>query len=592
MLSRSIMMITNTATHWLPVFSLILWSNACQTADHHDSGKPSFDLSIRLNFEPDRLNPMLSKLSGASQIEGKIFLPLADYDPVRLTYEPVLIKSIPVITPVTDGPFAGGSRYEMEIMEEARWDDSTPVTGYDYLFTMKAAWDPYLVNTAWRSNLGSVVSVEIDQENPRRITVITRNQYILGLEVITNNDIYPEHIYDRDRLLRPYSYSEIIEYDTSKHSTLDSVLRQFANQFNDEKFSRSVISGAGPYAFVEWIPNQHIVLRRKENWWGSAFAERHPRFQANPSSITYYFIPEAQTAITALKDQRIDLVAELSAEQFNELKIYNDQYHTLNLDTPPVLQYYFITYNNDHPILGDRTVRQAISKLMNVKSLIDKLFFGLATRTVGPIPPGSLAYDHSLEPFAFDPDGASQLLKNNGWYDSDSDQILDKVIEGRKYDLTLNILTSNSQLSQDVAIILKAAAEKIGININIVPNELRKILQQVRMGQFDMACLAAVQSIGPYDPYNSWHSDNIGSNGSNYSRFSNQEADRVIDQIRTTLDEKTRQELYKEFQKIIHEEQPTLFLVAPKTPIASSNRLKVTPTPLRPGYFENTFSLQ
>lgn len=587
-----IICITNIATQWL-LWSIVLAGFlSCESESKESSDSERFDLSIRLSFEPDRLNPMLSKLSGATQIEGKIFFPLADYDPFTLTYNPVLLKSNPVITPISEGQYAGGSQYEMEIMDEAVWDDGTPVTGYDYLFTMKAAWNPYLSNTAWSSNLGSVAEIEVDSANPKKITVVTRTQYILGLEVITNNDIYPEHIYDSNRLLKPFSYRELMGFDTTQHASLDSILQQFANQFNHEKFSRQIVSGAGGYSFIEWIPNQQIVLRRKDNWWGSSFGEKHPRFLANPETITYFFIPEAQTAITALKDQRIDLVAELSPEQFTELKAYNDLNHTLNLDTPPVLQYFFIAYNNEHPILGDRMVRLAISKLMDVKSLIDQLFFGLASPTTGPILPFNPAYDHSLEPIALDPEGATGLLREAGWIDSDNDGIMDKIIDGRKLDLVLDILTSPSQLSQDVAIILKAEADKAGIKMNIRPNELGNILQRVRNGQFDMACLASVQAIGPYDPYNSWHSDNIGISGNNFSRFRNQQIDSLIDSIRSTLDTEERNVLYKQFQKIIHEEQPTLFLVAPKTPIASSSRLSFSPTSLRPGYFENTFILK
>jgi peptide/nickel transport system substrate-binding protein len=196
-----------------------------------------------------------------------------------------------------------------------------------------------------------------------------------------------------------------------------------------------------------------------------------------------------------------------------------------------------------------------------------------------------------LEPIALDPEGAADLLKRAGWIDSDNDGILDKIIDGRKHDMVLDIFTSPSQLSQDVAIILKAEADKAGIKMNIKPDDLKNIVQQARNAQFDLACLASVQSIGPYDPYNSWHSDNIGG-GNNLPRFRNQEVDLIIESIRSTLDTEERNILYKRFQKIIHHEQPTLFLVAPKTPIASSSRLSFSATSLRPGYFENTFTLK
>ncbi|MBK8505634.1 MAG: hypothetical protein IPL46_27625 [Saprospiraceae bacterium] len=564
---------------------------ACNNDPDHTNAEAQFDLSIRLGFEPDRLNPMLSKQTQATQIEGMIFLPLADYNPFNLKLEPVLLKSPPKITQITDGLYAGGSKYEMEIMNEARWDDGTPVTGHDYAFTMKAALDPYLVNTAWKAHMEHITEINIDSTNPNKITVLTNNRYILSEEVITTNDVYPEHIYDPQHLLKPYSFATLKSPDAEHDLQIDSILHDFADRFNDEKYSRSVVSGAGPYTFVEWIPNQQVVLKRKDQWWGALFEQKHPSFQAKPASITYYMIPDAQTAITALKDGKVNLVAELSPEQYTGLQQYNDINHSLTLEAPSVLQYYFIAYNSDRPGLREKAVRQAITRLMNVQSLIDQLFFGLAEPTVGPIPPQHKAYDQDLIPIGFDPAAAKKLLDQSGWKDTDQDGVIDKIVDGKKHDLHLHILTSRLQLSQDVAIILKVEVQKLGIKMDIIPDDLPKLLQDLNNGDFDLVCLSSSHSIGPYDPYNYWHSQ-ATTYGSNHFNFRNSTADSLITLIRETLDEDQRNQLYKQFQKILFEEQPALFLVSPRVPIAATSDLIFKTTTLRPGYFENTISLK
>lgn len=572
----------------LSIFLAIVLLISCKSEKEVRQSSTDFDLSIRLAFDPDRINPMLSRQVHASQIEGMIFLPLADYNPRNLRLEPILIKESPKISEVDPLNEAGGFKYEMEIMDEAIWDNGDPITGYDYEFTMKAALDPYLVNTTWRDQMGHIREILVDPDNPKKITVITNVKYILSEEVITTNDIYPEHIYDPEHLLKEFSFRDIKEFGGDESQKIDTILHRFADQFNDEKYSRSLINGGGPYQFEEWIPNQQIVLQRKENWWGSQFKEKHPCFEAYPSTITYYIIPDAQTALTALKDFKVDLVANLSPEQYRELEEYNSAEHPFTLEAPAVLQYYFIAYNNDKPALQDKNVRKAISLLMDIENLTNKLFFGLATRTVGPLPPQHEAYNHNLEPLPFDPEESKRLLTEAGWQDTNGDGILDKVINGEKIQLQLDILTTRSQLSQDVAIILKSEAEKIGIGFNIIPNDVSKLIEETGNGSYDLSCLASVQSIGPYDPYNFWHSDKAGPGGTNYFNFRNAEADSLIEKIRVTLDTEERNKLYLRFQEILYNEQAALFLVAPKTPVAVRGNLNFTSTTLRPGYFENT----
>jgi ABC-type transport system substrate-binding protein len=56
------------------------------------------------------------------------------------------------------------------------------------------------------------------------------------------------------------------------------------------------------------------------------------------------------------------------------------------------------------------------------------------------------------------------------------------------------------------------------------------------------------------------------------------------------VDERNQQ--YKQFQKILYEEQPALFLVSPQAPIAATADLIFKSTSLRPGYFENTMVIK
>jgi peptide/nickel transport system substrate-binding protein len=111
--------------------------------------------------------------------------------------------------------------------------------------------------------------------------------------------------------------------------------------------------------------------------------------------------------------------------------------------------------------------------------------------------------------------------------------------------------------------------------------------------EFDMVALAWVNTPGLDDMKQIWHSDASQEGGDNRVSFSNSECDKLIDEVRVTLDEAKRSEMYKRIQQIIYDEQPYIFLFVPNESIAIHNRFEGTETsPMRPGYTDGTFKLR
>ena len=114
----------------------------------NDRSHSNFALTLRLPNEPDCIHPIFSKSTYAAPIETLILLPPAEYDPVSLQLTPLLLESIPQAEPVTSGKHANGHVYKMKIRKGAEWSDHKPVTGEDYLFTIKSVYNPY-VDASW-----------------------------------------------------------------------------------------------------------------------------------------------------------------------------------------------------------------------------------------------------------------------------------------------------------------------------------------------------------------------------------------------------------------------------------------------------------
>ena len=66
----------------------------------------------------------------------------------------------------------------------------------------------------------------------------------------------------------------------------------------------------------------------------------------------------------------------------------------------------------------------------------------------------------------------------------------------------------------------------------------------------------------------------IAEKGSNFIGFKNKQADKLIEEARTEFDRDKRQELYRKFAEIIHEEQPYTFLFCRKSTVAVNKRFE------------------
>lgn len=541
-------------------------------------------LRIRLSSEPDRLNPILSRQGTAVQIERFIFSPLLDYNPFTMELEPILLESRPDIEFI-DGEAGSDTRMEMVIRDDAYWDDGSPITGLDYLFSMKVALNPYVANQSWANYISKITSISVDSLDQRRITVLLSGKYILSEEIAGGFQVYPRHIYDPQGVYDSISYMKCLNYRPDADPSLDTQLREYAEIFNSDRYSREIVQGSGPYEFVEWVSGQHIVLQKKAEWWGKGKTDLHPFLRTGADQLHYLIIPDNQTALTALKDGQLDVVSSISPEDFTDLQRYNDENGGLELLTPPVLQYYAIAYNNGHPVLSRVKVRQALSRLMDVDELIEQLFYGMGLRVQGPVHPTKPYYNELLTPIPFEPAKAKELLAEDGWQDSDKDGVLDQVINGKMERMEFSFLTTRSKLSQDVAILLAENAADAGINIEISPVD--NIGQRIEAGDYDLSTVAIRQNPGITDPYSNWHSENQEAGGNNFTKFSNPEADRIMEQLRITLDPVKIDQLMRQLQQIIYDEQPALFLVAPKTRLAVRDVFEVSESSVRPGFFEN-----
>lgn len=557
-----------------------------------DTSKKASDnvLDIALLKKPAVLNPLLNPGSTARVVFRNVFATMADFHPETYELSPILIKAVPEGEPINDGPYKGGVKYTIELREDAKWDNGSPITAKDVLFTIKAIKHPGTNCAGYRSLMKWITDIEIDPDNPRKATFFFKDYYILAKEVTVTAEVYPQYHYDPDNAMDEITITELDSENAKELIDANPKLVAFAKEFNGVKFARESISGAGPYRLKEWVSGQYILLEKKKNYW--AADTDVPSLMAKPDEIKFHFIADETATISQMKEGNIDVFTNMSGNTFFDLKENETYKDNFQYFTPELMRLYYIAINNSKSELADPDVRRALAKLVDVPKLIKILEGGLGTQSVGPINSRKPYFNKELKPIELDIEGAKTILASEGWSDTNNDGTVDKKIDGKKIELDLDIHITGSDLSKNIALLLQENAKKANININIITKAYKDIKREnLKKRDYDLFASALSQDLNMDDPYFRWHSDNDEPKKSNDVSYRSEIADELIEKIRLTQDDAQRTQYYKELQKVMYDDQPVIFLYNPQEKIIVSKDWKATPTMKRPGYFAGTFEL-
>jgi len=253
-------------------------------------------------------------------------------------------------------------------------------------------------------------------------------------------------------------------------------------------------------------------------------------------------------------------VATLSADQ--KLQVYS---------APDYLKYSVLFLNNSNPLFEDKAVRQAVSYAINRDKIIQTVLSGQGLPGKGPISPGSWAFDPKAGSYDYDPKKAEALLDAAGWRDTNGDGVREK--DGAA--LSFVILTNDDQRRIKVGESVAEDLRKVGFKTEVQAASWADLLKNYLTPRTFVGALAE-QWLLTADPdvYSLWDSSQIGNGGFNFAGSSNQRADQILEEARSTVDKARRQQLYSEFQSVWADEAPSVILYYPKFNWAVSRNIK------------------
>jgi peptide/nickel transport system substrate-binding protein len=219
---------------------------------------------------------------------------------------------------------------------------------------------------------------------------------------------------------------------------------------------------------------------------------------------------------------------------------------------------------------GSINVRKALSMAINKKEILEEYLQGLgelAASSVSPIFKSS--YNNEVRPYEYDPDEAKRLLALEGWKDEDRNGILEKGREEFKFKMYYPV---GNPLREYAVAVVKNNLKSVGIEMIPEKMELGTFIDNLYERKLD-SWIAGFGVPIPLDLKPYWYSDpNIGF--LNFASYKNVETDKILDRLETKISNERKNELIKEFQKVIHQDEPVTFLYWTPNIIVYNNRIK------------------
>ncbi len=548
------------------------------------------EVFVRIDAAPNNLNTYLNGGHAPSSfVSRQIAQTLGDLDPKTLEMKPTLVKSIPEVRIVQEGPRKGQFAYDFEIIPEAVWDNGSPVTAKDVDFTLKIVLHPGLP-ASFRGYLTQLSGMEIDPANPKKFSLYFSSFYMLSLETICSIPIYPAYNYDAGNRLANTPLSDFLDVSKTAQLANDPNLKAFVDELGQAKFANdpNAISGSGPYR-MEVMNEQGAILVKKQNWWGDKVVDQYPMLAAYPKKLVYKVVKDDLTLENMIKNGDLDLIGgAINPVKFLEMKGNDSISSKFNFLTMGYTQYNRWVLNHRNPILADVLVRRALTHVVDYDYFVNQVQRGMAVRIATPMPPNRPYFAKDLVPPDFNIAKAKELLSQAGWADTDGNGILDKVINGKREPLSFRLMAATMIKTNELfANSLKETARQAGIDLVIVSADLSVMSADTRSGNYDSALLGVGIFPGQVEYYQRFHSKSLAPAGDNRAAYMSPKADALIEAIRSEPDVAKRNALYLQVQQVFYAEVPEIPLFAPlQRLIISKKFMPGIESENRPGYYE------
>lgn len=291
--------------------------------------------------------------------------------------------------------------------------------------------------------------------------------------------------------------------------------------------------GTGPFQFVEWVDGTSVTLERYADYWGEP---------AGVEQLVFRGIEDPTARLAELQAGSIDMAVSLSPDDRETIE--GDS--SLEVVTATEnLNIGYIGLHQANTPLENQQVRQAVAHAVDWNEVVAAFFGEGATVATQFIPPGLVGFRDDLEPYAYDPERARELLAEAGFADGFSTQLWYMPVS-RPY----------FPSAEPVASAIASYLADIGIQAELQTEDWGTYLDDNQTGKFPMYMLGWSADFA--DPDNFIYTFFGGQEAELNFGYQNQEVTDLLVQARQEPDEAARAELYGQASQIIYDQVPAI----------------------------------
>jgi len=480
-------------------------------------------------------------LTDTTNINPVDWFTISDLDVVQLIYNTLVeVNSTGLPAPGLASSWSvssNGTVYTFNLVQNATWQDGTPVTAKDVAFTFNY-WKQY--HFPYYQALAALIkNATATSTYTAQVTLVHPDSGFL-LDLADLGMIIPQHIWQN--VTTPDNFTNLV--------------------------------GDGPFSFVSRTPGVNILLKANPNYWRGA-----PKYEY----LNIKIFSSLDSAIASLEAGSLNL---FELPPGTNLQPFSS-YPSINIVNTPSTMIYYISMNTQTFPFNNTLVRQAMAYAVNKSAIVELAFDGQGYPANSVISPAlAYWYNPGVVNYTYNPAKAVSLLEQAGysnstgtWQNSSGDK------------LTFTLLIANIAPYVEMASVIQQELAKIGVTINVEPVDPTTQNNDV-IGTHDYQMTLDAWRLY-FDPMlflePSFHSTESGPNGLDFSVFKNATVDSLILQAENQSSLTAEKPLVDQIQYDVSQQVPWIMLSYGQDIWAVQGFSGVSPVPRYGLWYYDTF---
>ena len=515
----------------------------------------------------------------------KTFNPFNTKDNISAMMSEIMYDGLLTTHPVTGQPIpklaksfsVNGNDYIIHLRHGIIWSDGKPITADDVVFTWQNIIFDGFGNTSTRD------SIIIDGKLP---TVKKIDDYTVEFKT-------PQPFAPFIRMLStPIAPKHIFEPAVKKG-------KEYFETFLSTNVDPKTLVTSGAFKLKEYVPAQRVVFERNPNYY---MINKNNQKLPYLDKLVYLIVGDINNEVLKFEGGELDTIGLQGANvaRFKELEKHSN-FKVYNLGPDTGTMFVSFNLNNRKDKNGkyfvdlkkqrwfqDKNFRQAVDYAIDRKNMVLNIANGLAAPLYTAESLNSIYLNKNLKPYDRNIEKSKDLLKKSGYWWDKKGHLMDKFGNHVEFNLFTN--AGNTE-REAIGVMVKQDLEDLGMKVNFKPIEFNSLVNKlVNTSDWDIVIMGLTGSpLEPNGGKNVWMSNGtlhmFNQRPAGYTKDDRYSWEKELDYLYTqgalATTFEARKKFYDEYQKIVYEEKPFVYIYSPLRITAIRTKFKnVFPTSL------------